>query len=220
MTPIPNTRKLEMKVNVFLKLLSLSWIKKIVLCVFWNKLVRAPNSCDWSVKQPIQRWKDQGRWCNKHTKLLGYRVTGSPGKWGCSNWRREPDQKYTREFFDLDNQIITPSGVVRVRNISNNWRGNTITNLSREKSRIRGWGLHHSFEVIKEKIEPACSHQVIDEMAHTIGPDHDFVETVKTLIFIEERGWGIRSSSFVLLGHERMVLWELLGHQGYDLRLI
>ncbi len=111
-------------------------------------------------------------------------MIGILGKWVCSNRRRGLIQKCTKEFFDLDKRIITPSGVVLVRNISNNGSGDTITNLSGQQSCIGGWGLDDSLKVVEEEVEPAGSDQVIDKMSHTIGPDHDFVETVKTLIFI------------------------------------
>lgn len=104
----------------------------------------------------------------------------------------------------------TPSGVILVRNITNNRSGNTITNLSRQKGCIGSRGFDDSFEVVEEEIEPAGCNQVIDEMSHAIGPYLDFVETVKTLIFIEQRGLGISASIVVLLRYQGVVFGEVL----------
>lgn len=216
-TPIPNTTKFDMNVNVFRRLLSLSWINWNLPFFFLSMSTMVPNSCDWFVMLPIRHWTDLEILCNKHILLLYSQGIEIPDKWGCSMLRPELTRKCTKEFFALRiNYLDTPSCLILVGYVTHDWCGNTVANLSCQEGSVGCWGLNDSFQVIKEEIEPACCNQVIDEMTDSISPNFDLIQTVESLAFVDQCISIIR----ICLWKKRFGFFLEMCHGRDDLRLI
>ena len=97
--------------------------------------------------------------------------------------------EYEYQSEDIPWSSLSPSCIVLIWQITNNWSGYAITQLSCQHRISSYFSLHYSLQIIKEKVKPTCSHQIIQEVSNSISQYFYLIQIIKSVLFMNQMGW-------------------------------
>ena len=144
---------------------------------------REGDSGDWPALQPIPNSKESKRPDSKRIKLAPscwYRGRGE-GFLSRPGWI----QPHTKGFAYLHEWNITESSADSIGKNSDDGGAESINDLTHQKDIGSCWCFYNSVEVEDEIVQPAGVGDIVEEMAHSIGPEMfvlQFVELSLSLL--------------------------------------